>query len=220
MLRAAKQFRPHTVVVMGDLADFYAVSNHDKRPDRMPFHEEVSSCNGALDQLDNLGAQKKIYLMGNHEDRLQRYLTTKAPELYRHVSVDRLLGIRKRGWQLVEFLDFTKVGKLYLSHCEDARKCGRDAFRQGRIRFGGNFAMGHTHNLAVDYEGSADGVPHVGAVFGWLGSVDKIDYTSRSQARKWTHGFGTGYLFSNGDVHLQPVPIVNGRCIVAGKVIV
>lgn len=220
MLRAAKKLRPDIIVVMGDLADFYQVSQHDKRPGRMPFEDEVVSVREALDSLDALGARKKIYCMGNHEDRLERYLATTAPEVYRFLSVDKLLGLSGRGYKVVDFLDHIKLGKLYLSHCEDKKKCGKDAHRQARIRFGGNLAMGHTHYLSVDYEGSADGLPHVGAVFGWLGSVKDIDYTSRAQARKWVHGFGVGYLMKNGDIHLQAVPIVNGRCVVEGRVIV
>ena len=39
-----------------------------------------------------------------------------------------------------------------------------------------------------------------------------------AKASDWVKGFGIGYLEpQTGIVHLQPVPIVNGRCVVNGK---
>jgi hypothetical protein len=64
-------------------------------------------------------------------------------------------------------------------------------------------------------EGNAKGVPHVGASFGWLGDVEKVDYMHRIRAnRDWVLGFGVGVVRENGVIHLQPVPIVQYSCMV------
>lgn len=67
MLKAAKAFKPHTVVCIGDLADFYSVSSHSKDPQRISaLEDEVADVNVALDELDALGAEDKHFIAGNH----------------------------------------------------------------------------------------------------------------------------------------------------------
>ncbi len=64
-----------------------------------------------------------------------------------------------------------------------------------------------------------DGTPYVAAMLGWLGDSEKAaSYMHEAKASDWVKGFGIGYLEpQTGIVHLQPVPIVNGRCVVNGK---
>jgi hypothetical protein len=39
-----------------------------------------------------------------------------------------------------------------------------------------------------------------------------------AKSAEWVHGFGVGYLEpQSGVVHLQPVPIVHGKCVVNGR---
>jgi hypothetical protein len=86
--------------------------------------------------------------------------------------------------------------------------------------FQGNVVIGHTHRMAYNVEGSARGKPHVGAMFGWLGDFDALDYCHRIRARRdWVHGFGIAYVEPSGNVHLQPCPIVEGKVLIEGKLI-
>src|SRR5438045_4506784 len=87
MMKAARVFKPNIIVHMGDLCDFYKVSSHSKDPDRFNFEYEITVCNKLLDDLDSLRANKKIFIEGNHEDRLRRYLHDNAPDLKSFVSV-------------------------------------------------------------------------------------------------------------------------------------
>jgi hypothetical protein len=58
----------------------------------------------------------------------------------------------------------------------------------------------------------------VGASFGWLGDKNSVDYMHRVKVnRDWAHGFGVAYLEPNGNVHIQPVVIVDYKCVVGGK---
>jgi hypothetical protein len=67
--------------------------------------------------------------------------------------------------------------------------------------------------------GDATGDHQVGAQFGWLGDVDKVDYLHRIKVKRlWSLGFGLGYMDEKtGVTHLVPVPIVNYKVNVAGK---
>jgi len=98
MLKAAKQFKPHHTVIMGDFADFYGVSSHSKSPDRsLKLKEEVESTKTALDQIKSLGAKNNVFIAGNHEDRLLRYLQDRAPELFDFISIPKILELKEKG---------------------------------------------------------------------------------------------------------------------------
>jgi predicted phosphodiesterase len=217
-LKAIKEFEPDVVVTLGDFADFYAVSAHDKDPRRSnDLAWEVEQVHQAIDELERAAdkAERLIYLCGNHEERLERYLKTKAPELFNTFSIPEVLSLDDF-WEFVPYKEHIKVGKLYLTH--DTGSAGATAHEKARADFDSNTVIGHTHRMAFGVRGSLRGAAHVGAMFGWLGDVRKTDYMHRVKAsRDWCHGFGVGYLEPSGVVHLVPVVIVDGSCVVEGK---
>jgi hypothetical protein len=218
MLKVVKTFKPHTIAIIGDFADFYAVSSHSKDPRRRRNLEwEVEQVKAGLDELDTLGAKRKLYISGNHEDRLRRYLQDKAPELFGTISIPTLFGLRERGWAYIPYKQDTKVGKLHLTH--DVDNAGRYASFKALDVFQHSVVTGHSHRLSYIVEGNAVGEYKVSAQFGWLGDVEQIDYMHRVKAKKdWALGFGLGYLDEEtGIAYLTPVPIVRYTCVVEGK---
>lgn len=217
MCRVAKNIGVDVVVILGDFMDCYAISDHDKNPNRVRLlDEEIAHGNERLTQLDKLKAKKKYYIKGNHENRLERYLMRKAPELYNMVQMKDLLKLGDRGWHVVEYRDHDRIGKVYATH--ETGTAGQNAHRQSVNAFGSNVVIGHTHRMEFSVVGSLTGVPHVGAMFGWLGDFSKVDYMHRVKAKRdWVHGFGIGYMQPNGVVHIHPVPIVNWAVVVEGK---
>ncbi len=219
MLRAAKSAGIKNVVILGDFIDCFSVSSHPKPPDRvLDLAVELDSTRELLGEVEQVITGQRIYVAGNHEDRLQRYLVDRAPALFNTVKIDRLLGLADRGWKYVPYKDHTSIGKLYITH--DAGKAGKHAHHDALAAFQGNVIIGHTHRIGYAVEGNAKGKPHVGAMLGWLGDVNAVDYMYRIRAKRdWAHGFGIIYKEPNGCVHVTPVPIVNGTVVVEGKLI-
>lgn len=220
MLRAARQLRPDVVVILGDFADFYAVSAHDKNPKRVTSLEaEIEDVKEGLDDLGALGARRMIYVSGNHEWRLDRYLMAKAPALFGMLSLPEILGLAERGIEWVPYMHSTRVGHLTVTH--DVGEAGIYAVKRARDAAEGNIVIGHVHAMGVHYSGSARGVVRVGAAFGWLGKFEEAgDYIHAIKSRRaWCHGFGVGTMERDGTVHLQAVPIINGKCVVNGELI-
>jgi metallophosphoesterase superfamily enzyme len=218
MLKAARRFAPHKVIVLGDFADAYQISMHDKDPARREtFADEIENANGGLDELEAATPiAERHFIAGNHEYRLERMLR-QVPQLHSFVSIQKLLRLKERGWHYTGYQDSLKIGKLYLTH--DEGNAGAQAHEKARASFESNVVIGHTHRMSISYRGTAKGTSNVGAMFGWLGSIDKIDYVHKVKAQQWQHGFGIGYLLESGVVHLQAVPIVNGACVVEGKLV-
>lgn len=219
MLRAAKAIEPHRIIILGDFADFFQVSFHERTLEkRMGFVDEVKWVNRELDRIQALGARVH-FIEGNHEHRFNRYLANKAPELsgLPGMTVPELFHIKERGWTYTRYRDHLRVGKLWVTH--DRGRSGPLAAIEARGAYGGNVVIGHNHAMTVAYKGDARGKTHVGASFGWLGDKKTIDYAHVTQAAAWSLGFGVGVMEKSGVVHLQAVPIVDGKCCVWGQVI-
>jgi predicted phosphodiesterase len=219
LLKAGAAFKPDRIIIIGDFADFYAVSSHSKNPNRRhDIQWEIEQVKARLKDLGRLGASRKYYVAGNHEDRLSRYLMDKAPALFNSVKIPEILNLREMGWEYTEYKDSLALGKLNITH--DTGNCGPYAHYRAQEVFQGNVVIGHTHRLGYAVVGNAKGKPHVGAMLGWLGDFNQVDYMHKVQAlRSWAHGFGIGYMEPNGIVHVQPVPIVEGKVIIEGKLI-
>ena len=214
--KVARKLKPHIVAILGDFADFYAVSSHVKDPSRrMTFDDEVDCVRKLLRNVETWGAKRWLYVMGNHEDRLARYIASQAAEMNGIVTVDSLFGLTEHHWEITPYKEHVSLGKLYMTH--DLGKSGANAVKDAANSFQDNAVIGHTHRMHYLIEGNVKGKPHVAASFGWLGDVKSIDYMHRARAnRDWALGFGVGYLEDNGAVHVQPIPIVEYRCVVGG----
>ena len=217
MLKAARIFKPDITAVLGDFADFYAVSSHSKDPARaFKLEEDLADVKVGLRELEDLNSSEKLFIAGNHEDRLQRYMQDKAPELNHLISIPKVIGLGK-DWTYVPYRSDYKLGKLYLTH--DTGSAGRNSIFRCLDSYQHSNVTGHTHRMAYVVEGNAAGEQKIAAQFGWLGDTEAADYMHRMKARKdWALGFGIGYLDTKtGVVYITPVPIVNYTCVVEGK---
>lgn len=216
MFDAMSGFKPDTVVVMGDFVDCLAVSHWSKDPRRKLSLEDEMEQGKAY--LDRIAAKRKIYVGGNHEDRLQRYLQDKAPELLPFTDIPRLLDLKEKGWEYTPYKGYTNIGKMHLTH--DVGSAGRYNVFKTLDTFQASVVTAHTHRLAYVVEGDATGGCQVSTQFGWLGDVEQVDYLHRINARRnWVLGFGYGYHDrGTGLVYTVPAPIVKYTVCVEGKI--
>jgi predicted phosphodiesterase len=220
MLKAGKILRPDHVVILGDFADFYGVSSHSKDPNRaLKLKEEIEDVKTALDQVIALGAKNNVFVAGNHEDRLERYLRDRAPELFNFISIPKILELKEKGFKYTPYKQAYKIGKLNVTH--DTGVAGKYAHYKALETFQHNIIIGHTHRIGYAVEGDAQGQRHLCAQLGWLGDVNEIDYMHQTKARKeWSLGFGTGHMDTKtGVVYVTPIPIINGTVLLEGKII-
>lgn len=217
MLAVAKSIEPDRIIILGDFVDFYAVSFHAKALDRSRnLKWEIEQAKLKREDLDGLGATNKVYIKGNHEDRLDRFLSTYAGPINELVDFDREMGLTANGWAVVPYKQGYDLGHVSFTH--DTGSAGINAHRQSMNVYHGSVVIGHTHRMAYDVVGSTKGKRILAAMLGWLGDFDRIDYVHKQKAlRDWVHGFGIGHHEpETGLVYVQPVPIVNYTCAVHG----
>lgn len=230
-LRAFEFLDIKILALLGDFVDCEAVSQHRHSPwDRLDLSEELLSGDEGLRQYEKLDLDRKVYIEGNHEERTGRALADElsGPRAQQLVHAGLIKGntlpeiwdLKKRKWEWIPYKDYTKIGKLHLTH--DTERAGQYAHYRAEEDFGHNAVIGHTHRFGYQIRSSITRECRLGAHLGWLGDFDTLSYRHKARARReWVHGFAYGYLDPETDcIFLFPVPIVKYQCVVGnGKLI-
>lgn len=156
--------QPDYVIIIGDFLSMDCLSAWDKnkraKMEGMRYHLEVEAGNKALDLLmapiqEWAKRTKKkmpvfIYVEGNHEDRLTRYLET-DPTFLGTVSIPKDLHLDKRKVQWVPYKDVFYVNGVGFTHIPiggAGRAIGNPAVCQKALKlFAHSVVFGHTHTL-------------------------------------------------------------------------
>lgn len=218
-LKAIEVVQPDHVVCIGDTLDFVSVSFHPRDPSRLQsLRSEINAGNRFLDRLEATGVKNVHMLGGNHEYRLERYLWTKAPELYGLVDLPTLLRIKERGWTWTPYRKSLKIGKIHFTH--DVGRSGANTAAQSLNDYGHSIVMGHSHRAAVVYDGNIAGERRVAMNVGTLIDLETVDYRHQSiAARQWQHGIGMIHMTKDGVGWCTFCPIIGNRIVIDGKIV-
>ena len=118
-LQIVQSFNPDVCIAGSDALDFYVVSKYDKDPERVAENDLQSEIDawqkGQEEWLSAARGAQFVFLPGNHEDRLRRYLW-KRPELHslRNLRMQALLGLDDMG---IEYKDeLVLFDRLVIKH--------------------------------------------------------------------------------------------------------
>lgn len=114
-----KQKKCNTIFINGDLIDFYPISRFTNVKRKSTLSEEIEATKQILGILRKEFPNAKIYFLhGNHDNRLQHYLATKAPELLgtAEFELETLLELNKFGVESFEDTTLVRIGKLTVTH--------------------------------------------------------------------------------------------------------
>lgn len=217
MVQVATDLQVERIVILGDFADMYSASDHDKDPRRATrLAEELPTVLSCLDALDGIGAEKKYYVAGNHEVRLERFISrTKVLHGLPQTEYRNLLGLQERGWQWTPYRSELHLGSLMVTH--DVGFSGKYAHYQAGARAGKSVVQGHTHRMCSTRWGTQSGDSCEAVSFGWLGDKSKADYMyGATMNAEWQLGFGLGYE-SEGQWWIVQVPIIDHACVAHGQ---
>ena len=217
MCKVISALKPDYCIILGDSLDFYQLSKFDKNPLRKTsVSDDVDDFKDVLQQIDNACPLKtdKIFLEGNHEHRLQKWIWSNATELGSMIpSLEAYCGFKSLGWRFFKYGDFYRLGDVLFMHGD---RCGMNVSMNMLRKYGTSVVHGHDHGAGVRYFANA-----VGRMFsmncGHLSDMKQQEYLYGGVA-DWTQGFGI-IEFSNDFKIAQPtfVPITDGRCMVWGQ---
>jgi hypothetical protein len=210
------------VVVLGDYADFYGVSSWDKSPEvGTKLIDEVNEVNEKLDELDTMFKDaKRVFLEGNHENRLTRYISARAPELFKFVNTESLFRLKERGWHYVPYgpkqLHRICNSKLYCRHAPIGGNM--HAAHNSVVKAGCSLIMGDNHRIQESQVVTINGDNHRGITTGWLGDPNNPVMGYVKNHHQWAHGFSVVTIMPDGTFFNSLIHIVDYKCYFNGTV--
>lgn len=200
------------IILLGDFSDFYSVSRWEKDPRKRDFAAELETVQEVLGVVRRAFPRARIiYKDGNHEERMLRYMTLKAPELLNldiHTT-PQLLGLE--GFEIEHVGDCRpiKLGKLNLIHGHEYRSISSavNAARGLYLKTHAHTLCGHYHQASQHSEADING--HTVSTFS-VGCLCDLrpEYLPYN---KWVHGFAIVDVDSDGAFSVKNRRIIDGQ---------
>jgi hypothetical protein len=219
VLKFAQDFKPHTWILGGDMLDCGMVSHHNHgKPgatEGMKLIADATDGRAAfITPVERImGNGTLVYLVGNHEDWLTD-LTDYMPTLEGLIDLKTLLKLEQ--WTIVPQGGAYHLGKLTFIH-GDTVKGGEHVAKNAVVNYERNIRFGHHHtfqtytkNSALDYKNAKTGVA-VPCL------CTKSPKYNEGAPNRWMQGFLYGYVRNGGYYSDYVVTIVDGQCVVNGK---
>lgn len=210
------------IVILGDYADFYAVNSHGKHPQfNHVLASEVTQVRKELERLCKLFPNtKKVFIQGNHEYRLERYIYDKCPELFGIADTRSILKLDELGYEFVEYgpnQKYSVLGsKLYARH-EPIGGGAHAAF--GTVaKAGCSIIYGHVHKIQQYRSVFIDGADHMAASVGWLGNKNHPVMQYVKSHPQWQLGFALAHVVESGNFFLDIKHIIDYTTVHNGKI--
>ena len=198
--------KPEYIILMGDFMTFQCLSAWDMdkraRMEGQRYALEIKAGNDALDlmfkDLEALNKRRRssknkqykpklVFIEGNHEDRLTRYLAF-DPTFQGHVSVVKDLSLKKRGFEFIPYREYKYINDVGFTHIpfNKAKEIsGVDITRKASMVTVKSVVFAHTHgqNLCHVHK---EGMPHLQDIY-VCGCVfdEKEDYIHGRVTEYW-----------------------------------
>ena len=211
-----RDLRPYGVVLNGDVVDCYELSEFDKNPLKdAGLDREIREAGNVMDQIKDMGVKRRVWLGGNHEDRLRRVLW-KNPKFARIAALQfpKLFDLDKYGFEWRPYGAVLNLGRLVVTHGSTVRQHSGWTARAHFEKFGGSVLVGHTHRLGTYYRSNARGM-HASFENGCLCRLNP-EYV---QFPDWQQGFSVVHVDTEntGFFSVQQIPIIRRRMLFYGQ---
>jgi len=214
-LKFIRDQKPGIIHLLGDIADFYAVSRFDKDTSRkIDLQAELDDTVVFLQKVREAAPDSRIlYSEGNHEFRLRRYLRSEARALalLRSLTLENLLSFEDLG---IEYRTSDKPyrnGSLLYTHGQIVRKWSAYTAKGHFEKYGSCVIHGHTHRLGAFYHRDLD------TTYGAWENGCLCDLNPEYAATPdWQHGWSV--VWTKKDFfHVEQVAVIKGQYHYHGK---
>lgn len=210
------------VVLLGDNMDCNNISRHTKGKPRLRMRGGLIKDfeNFDKDILKEVEASiekdtERVIFLGNHEDWVEQWLD-ENPEFEGLISIDKILKLSERGWEVVAQGDHRQIGKAYLVH-GDQMGGGMHVAKKLVDNYCATCIMGHVHHYSAFTKTSQvkSKDKWIGITLPTLGTITPKYAKGRPNA--FLNGFGIVELWSNDFVNIYVPIILDGQFSFAGE---
>lgn len=203
------------IYINGDLLDFYSLSFHEKDPRKAKFKDEIQAGKEFLEYVRERFLGIPIYFIpGNHENRLERYLRTKAVELLDmdEFRLDVLLQVGATRIEYIPFRTRVSFGNYLIEHGDKIPGAGGVVpARTALMRLKTNVIINHFHKTSSSSQ-RVYNVENSSTINGYsLGCMCELE-PEYLEINEWNHGFAILYKDKN-NISVRNFKIENGIII-------
>ena len=223
MLEVARDVDPDEVVILGDYADFYAVNSHGKDAELAGnlLQDEIYEVILRLKELNKMFPRaKKVYIEGNHEYRLERYISKKCADLYGLVTLEAILELKLLGFQYVPYGPHQKYSILDspLIARHEPLAGGKHVAQNTVEKAMSSVIFGHTHRIQEAQVVTMNGENLRGISSGWLGDSSHKVMGYVKGHHQWAHGFSILHVLDDGTWFNSLIHIIDYKCYYNGYI--
>lgn len=203
------------VLLNGDFLDFIGISTFSKDGEVCPVADEIKMARALLSAIRGMFPEASIYYkMGNHEDRFNRYMCARAPELLgvENFKIDQILGLKDLGIELVESRSLCRAGNLTIMHGHEVRSGFCVPVNPARtiyLKTKSTVLIGHYHQSAKHSERHLSGENISCWSMGCLCDL-RPEY---APVNNWNHGFAFVDVDTDGTFSVSNKEIVCGKIV-------
>lgn len=211
--------QPDHVHFLGDLYDMKPVARWSKNT----IEENGRKLQREREEGDKfLGSFREkfdgytTFSVGNHEQRLEKYLDLHAKGLFglNFFDLGHFCHFDKYDIRIMEQPQVLAPGVVAIHGEKLGPTAGASAMKELR-RHGKSIVQGHSHRLGIVYHTTDK--RRFAAEFGWLGDIDKAEYLSFKGIADWSLGFGV-LTVVDGQTYPELVPVLkNGSFVFRGE---
>ena len=208
-----KEKKVNCILINGDLLDMCSISRFGRDWRQRQIHEEFEATRVFLNSLrEHFPKAKIVYKYGNHDERYEKFLFLKAPEIFdcTDFQLEVLLKLGELKIEVVKEKRPILIGKLTVLHGHElfGGSGGVNPARGTFLKTLENVVVGHYHKTSSNTEASMYGdvfsVHSVGCLCG------KTPYYM--PINKWNTGFAYCELdIKTGNYTFYNLKIINGK---------
>lgn len=204
-----------TLLINGDLVDFYQISRFSKDPTRANVLKERDMTLEFFEMLRAVFPDVQIvYKIGNHEERFDHFMMNKAKELYgiEEFSFKNLFHLDDYDIELVGGRQVIKAGKLDILHGHEFGQSFFNPVNPARglfLRAKSSCLAGHNHQTSEHHENNLK----ADSLATWsTGCLCDLRPEYRPFAfTKWNHGAAIVEVDENGGFLVNNFRIIDGK---------
>ena len=201
---------PSRIVLGGDILDLDDVSSFAKKKvTQEKTLKDIEYGKEKLLELRDLFPKAQFdFLPGNHENRLDKYIMHKAPELKGFLDLGVLLDCKKLKIKMHQHNAVIRIGKLNYAHGDNwpggwgMRNPASTIYDKCKD----NIIFGHFHRISNHSSRTLRGKQQGAWGNGCLQRLD-VEF---NKYNNWQHGISLIYYANNGYFHVQQIRIHDG----------
>ena len=199
-IKKGVEYQPDIIILNGDIFDFFTISQWEKDPRKRNFKLEIEMCKQFFEYLRyNFPKAEIIFKQGNHEERYERYMFIKAPELVgiENFSFSNILNFEQFGISEISEMKPIKLNECFVIHGHEYRFSISNPVNPARglyLRSKVNCITNHFHQSSSHSEKDIEDKVTTCWSLGHLSDP----HPKYMPLNKWNFGFATVDMF--GDI--------------------